>query len=116
MFGQASGFGTTEIAILLTTCDKYTPGSQTFRLQNLVGLKENSNSITTTTLSKSNLLNKDASNIPISTAKTSSVITLDIPYNISRRYPTKFIPPGTRFIVAFSNGDITKPIIVGGEF
>jgi hypothetical protein len=113
---SATDFGSTEIAILLTTCDKYNPGNQTFRLQNLVGLKENSNSITTNTLSKSNLLNKDSSNIPISSAKTSSVITLNIPYNISRTYPTKFIPPGTRFIVAFSNGDITKPVIIGGEF
>nr|DAE82534.1 MAG TPA: type VI secretion system component [Caudoviricetes sp.] len=28
----------------------------------------------------------------------------------------KFIPPGTRFLVSFTSGDITKPVIVGREF
>ncbi len=38
-------YNDTYIAVLLTTCDKYTPGKQTFRIQSLVGLKENSNQI-----------------------------------------------------------------------
>lgn len=106
----------TEVAVLLTTCNKYTPGKQVFRLQRLVGLKENSAEIQTANISTENLMNADTSALPISSASTSSTIMLSVPMEISRRYPTKFIPPGTRFIVSFESGDISKPIIVGGEF
>jgi len=109
-------FTSSEVAILLTTCNKYTPGKQTFRLQSLVGLEENSSDVKTTTISKANLLNKDTSGIPISTASTSTVIELEVPREVTANYPTKFIPPGTRFIASFTSGDITKPIIVGREF
>ena len=47
---------------------------------------------------------------------TASTIMLEIPTDVARKYPVKFIPPGTRFIVTFNSGDITKPVIVGGEF
>lgn len=109
-------YNTTEIAILLATCDKYTPGFQPFRLQKLVGLQENSTDIVTSNIDTTNIMNADTSNLPISQTKTSSVIKIEIPYEVSRRYPVKFIPPGTRFIVSFSSGDITKPVIIGGEF
>jgi hypothetical protein len=105
-----------EVAILMTTCNKYDPGVQTFKLQSLVGLEDSSTAIKTTTLNKSNLLNKDASGIPISTVSTSTTIQLEIPKDVTKNYPTKFIPPGTRFIVQFTSGDITKPVIVGREF
>lgn len=113
---MADTFSNTQIAVLLTTCNKYTPGKQTFRLQSLVGLKENSNQINTVSNSGSNLLNKDTSNLPIGDVNTSSVIEIEVPHEISRRYPVKFIPPGTRFLVSFSSGDIKNPIIVGGDF
>ena len=116
MASGISDFSPSEVAILLTTCNKYTPGKQTFRLQSIVGLKENSNTVEETHLGKSNLLNKDTSNIPISSVKTSSVITLDVPKEVTINYPTKFIPPGTRFLVSFVSGDISKPIIVGRDF
>lgn len=113
---MADTFSSTQIAVLLTTCNKYTPGKQTFRLQSLVGLKENSNQINTVSNSGSNLLNKDTSSLPIGDVSTSSVIEIEVPHEISRRYPVKFIPPGTRFLVSFSSGDIKNPIIVGGDF
>lgn len=106
----------TTIAILLDTCNKYEPGMQPFRLQSLVGLKENSNVIETERLSSANIMNEDTSVLPIGDYNNSSVIKLEVPFEISRRYPVKFIPPGTRFIVSFSSGDITKPRIIGGEF
>lgn len=109
-------YNTDEIAVLLTTCNKYEPGFQTFRLQRLVGLKENSNDIITVDLNGSNLMNADTSNLPIGSISSSAVIRLEVPFEVSRRYPTKFIPPGTRFIVSFSSGDISKPVIVGGDF
>lgn len=109
-------FGTSEVAILLSTCNKYYPGTQIFRLQSLAGLNQNSNVMDTTSLSKENLVNKDTSNIAVSEINTASVISLEVPKQIAVKYPKKFIPPGTRFIVSFPSGDITKPVIVGGEF
>lgn len=111
-----ASYDTTEVAVLLTTCNKYTPGEQVFRLQRLVGLKENSAEIQTVQLSTDNIMNADTSTLPISSVNNSATIKLSVPMEIARRYPTKFIPPGTRFIVAFESGDISKPIIVGGEF
>ena len=109
-------FSNTVVAILLTVCNKYEPGQQVFRLQSLVGLKENTNMVDKVSLSKANLLNADPSNVPIGSINTASVLRLEVPFEVSRRYPLKYIPPGTRFLVSFSSGDITKPIIVGGEF
>lgn len=113
---NSNSFDSTEVAILLTTCNKYTPGTQTFRLQSIVGLQENSTSTNTVSVSKSNLVNKDTSVVPLSSVTTTDTIDLEVPKDVTRNYPTKFIPPGTRFIVAFTGGDITKPIIVGREF
>lgn len=104
------------IGILLTTTNKYEPGEQVFRVQSLVGLKENSTEIVKTNLDTGNILNEDTSNLPIGEVGTSTVLKLPVPFEVSRRYPIKFIPPGTRFIITFSSGDITKPRIVGGEF
>lgn len=109
-------YNTDEIAVLLTTCNKYEPGYQTFRLQRLVGLKENSNDIIEVALNNSNIMNEDTSNLPIGSISTSAVLRLEVPVEVSRRFPVKFIPPGTRFIVTFSSGDITKPVITGGDF
>lgn len=111
-----SDLNRTEIAILLDTANKYIPGVKKFRLQSLSGLNENSISIEERSISKANLLNEDTGNIPISSIKTSSIIELEIPKDVSRNYPKKFIPPGTRFIVSFISGDITKPVIIGREF
>jgi len=107
---------TSEIAILLETTNKYTPGKKKFRLQSLSGLQENSTSSETTAIDTSNILNKDMSALPISSLNSSNIIELELPKDVSRNFPTKFIPPGTRFIVSFISGDITKPVIVGREF
>ena len=48
-------FSNTVVAILLTVCNKYEPGQQVFRLQSLVGLKENTNMVDKVSLSKANL-------------------------------------------------------------
>jgi hypothetical protein len=116
MATETDEINNTEIAILQTTCNKYSPGIQTFKLQSLVGLEDNSSDIITTNLSTSNLLNENSSDIPISTANKATTIDLEVPKEIAAHYPTKYIPPGTRFIVSFTSGDITKPIIVGREF
>lgn len=107
---------TTEIAILLDDAvNKYKPGVQIFRLQSVTGLKENSNAVDTIDVNIPHLMNKDK-NLPLSQAYMSSVIKLELPRDVTRNYPLKFIPAGTRFIVSFNSGDTTKPVIVGREF
>lgn len=107
---------TTEIAILLDDyVDKYNPGIQTFKLQSLVGLQENSRAVATTYNRVPNLMNKDK-DIGLTRVKTASVIKLELPREVTRNFPTKYIPVGTRFIVSFNSSDITKPVIVGREY
>jgi hypothetical protein len=50
--------------------------------------------------------------------KKSASIKLKLPVSVTRTYPgAKFIPAGTRFIVSFTGGDLSKdPIIVRGEW
>ena len=105
----------TEVAILMTTCNKYVPGIQTFYLQSLVPMKDKTNDITTNANNTAHLMNKDT-NIGLSEIKTSTTIQLEVPRDVTVNYPTKWIPPGTRFLVSFSGGDITKPKIVGRDF
>lgn len=104
------------VAVLQTITDKYKPGTQVLKLQSLGGMNDDSTSITKVSLNKSNLMNKDTSNIPIGNVNMSSSLKLELPVEISRRFPTKFIPVGTRFIVSFTSGDITKPVVTGAEF
>ena len=109
-------FNSTTIGILLTVCNKYEPGEHPFQIQSLVGLQNTTNVVTHTALNTSNILNEDVSALPVGECNSTSVIKLPIPFEVSRRYPLKFIPQGTRFIISFSSGDITKPRIIGGEF
>jgi len=104
-----------EIALLVSTCNKYEPGEQKFYLQSVTPLKDGAGQDSSVTVSNNNLTNKDSSSGTSSTS-TSSSITLTLPKDISRWYPKKWIPPGTRFIVAFIGGDITKPHIIGRDF
>lgn len=108
---------TTEVAILLDdSVNKYHPGLQVFRLQSINGLQNNNTAITTVPISTQNLMNKNSESVGLSEAKTMAVVKLELPRDVTRNYPTKFIPAGTRFIVSFTSGDMTKPIIIGREF
>ncbi len=112
---QAIDPTTTEIAILLDDAvNKYHPGVQVFRLQSVAGLKENSIAVDPTTVSIPNLMNKKKPNF--GEVNMSAVMKLELPRDVTRNFPMKYIPAGTRFIVSFSSGDITKPVIVGREF
>jgi hypothetical protein len=105
---------TTEIAILLDDhVDKYHTGIQAFRLQSVNGLQNNTREQQTFSINIPNLMNKD----PIDPGKinTSSVVKIKLPREVTRDYPVKYIPVGTRFIVTFNSGDITKPVIIGRE-
>ena len=107
---------TTQIAISMTTFDKYKPGKQKFFLQSLVPTQELTNEVKSTKLSTSNLLNKDTSGLQVGSVDVGSTIELEVPKDVCRWFQVKFIPPGTRFVVGFDNGDITNPRIIGRDF
>lgn len=114
---EAVDMNTTEIAILLDDhVDKYHPGIQTFRLQSISGLNNNNREISTASVNLPYLMNKDKSGILTNKIKYGAVLKIKLPREVTRNFEKKFIPVGTRFIVSFNSGDVTKPVIVGREF
>lgn len=106
----------TEIAILLDDyVNKYHPGVQTFRLQVTSGLQGNSRALYREKNYVDNIMNKDTSAIKVSEVSYSAVVKLPFPREITRNYPKKYIPAGTRVVVQFISGDITKPQIIAIE-
>ena len=111
-----SDISTTEVAILIDDAvNKYHPGVQVFRLQSISGTQTNSNDVITQQINIPNLMNKE-NNIGFSEAHLTCVVKIELPRDVTRNYPVKFIPAGTRFIVSFNSADLTKPVIVGREF
>ena len=96
-----------EVAELTTTCNKYHPGKQTFYIPALNPMNSRPND---TTEVKENI-NGSA----ISVTRASNLL-LELPKEVARNYPKKFIPPGTRFLVCFIGGDLTKPVIIGRDY
>lgn len=111
--------GTDDVAILLDDrVDKYNPGFQIFKLQSLCGLQPNSPVVTTQYLDTSKLMNKYPEQLGIYPVQKMACVRLWLPISVSRTYPhAKFIPVGTRFIVSFLGGDLSKlPVIIRGEW
>ena len=104
-YNTNTDFQHTEIGILTSPCDKYKPGFQTFYLPSLnpINLKSNT---------------KQTNKEPIKGGKiqVGSNILVEMPKEVARQYPYKYIPPGTRFIIGFPSGDITKPIVIGRDY
>lgn len=67
----------------------------------------------TVVVNRSYIMNKDLT--WLSTSKMTSEITLDlkIPREIMLAYKDKFIPKGTKFLVAFVGGNINNVQIIG---
>ena len=103
----------TQIGTLQTVCNKYKPGKQVSKLQSINGTLENTNKVTTEKVSTKNLLNDDIGALGLTDVKTSVCIKIEIPSQVVKDYPTKYIPQGTRFMISFQNGDISKPIVIG---
>lgn len=108
---QASMQISTDIAILLDdrTC-RYGDGVATFKLQSLTGLQPNTPVLTEQTLNLDNLMNEDQ-NFTVHPVIKSACMKIKLPKSIRRTFRTKFIPPGTMFLVQFN--DTRKPIIIG---
>ena len=100
-------------AILYETIDKYEKPDQLhpFYIKVLVPFEtEIDREIT---VNRSFIMNKDPR--WLSTSNMTSSITLDlrIPTEIMRGYPDKYIPKGTKFLVAFVGGNINNVQIIG---
>ena len=104
----------TEVAVLTSTCNKYHPGMQTFYLQSMNPMNTKSKDKSTVNIDNSNLQNKESTEA--SSLEYGSNIELEMPKEVARNFPTKFIPPGTRFLLSFIGGDLTKPVIVGRDY
>lgn len=111
-------FKYTEVAILMQTTNKYNPGKVPFYLQALTPSKAKTleNQTTSLTQTVSGLANTDVSALGTSDITTGSTITIELPREVTRSFPTKWIPQGTRFLVNFIGGDLTKPVIVGRDY
>ena len=104
-----------EIATLVNTCNKYKPGVQQFYIPSLVPFKNQQGLVKTVKNNTYNLQNTsaDKQNLGVTNATTGSTISIALPKEHTRWYPTKWVPAGTQFLVTFTGGDITKPKIVG---
>lgn len=103
-----------EVGILTSVCNKYKPGYQTFYVQALNPLNYKSNTVSTSSVSSSNIIN--AEKLKSGKINIGSNIRIEMPKEVARQFPTKFIPPGTRFIISFLGGDINKPVVVGRDY
>lgn len=104
-----------EIATLMSTCNKYRPGTQMFYIPSLVPLQSQKSTTKKVINTTSNLQNTsaDKQKLGVKNATTGSTIAINVPKEHTRWYPEKYVPAGTKFLVAFTGGDITKPKIVG---
>ena len=96
-YNSDSGLGFTEVGILTSVCNKYEPGYQTFYVQALNPMNMKSPIKTTSKVRNPNIL-------------------IEMPKEVVRNFPTKYIPPGTRFTISFLGGDINKPVVVGRDY
>lgn len=105
-----------EVAILMDVINKYEPRTAPFYLQSLTpGKSKTTQTSITSNADTSNLANTDTS-IGSTNVTSGSTITLNVPTEYTLDYPVKYIPQGTRFLVSFIGGDLTKPVIVGRDY
>lgn len=103
-----------EVAVLMQVTNKYHPGVCPFYLQSLTPSQPKTTETQTIPFTGNNLMNDGS--IGASSLKSGSTIELELPREIARQFPVKWIPQGTRFLVLFIGGDITKPVIIGRDY
>ena len=103
-----------EVAVLMQITNKYHPGICPFYLQSLTPSQPKTLQTQNIPFTGNNLAN-DSTNIGASGLEAGSTIQLELPREIAREFPLKWIQ-GTRFLVLFIGGDITKPMIIGRDY
>lgn len=107
---------TTRIAVNLNTFDKYMPGSQLFFIPACTPTKTKSKEFSQVTNDMGNILNKNKGALGAVHPMVGSCIELEVPKDVTRWFEIKFIPEGTRFLVSFDGGNITRPRIIGRDY
>ena len=100
-------------AILHETVDKYEEQGKKypFYIKALVPLEKESGQ--TINIDKSNINNKDLSWLTTYTMTSEITIDLFLPKYLMMDYPEKYIPKGTKFLVAFVGGNLNNCQIIG---
>lgn len=105
-----------EVAILMEVVNKYEPGMAKFYLQSLTPGKSKTTATSVTSNANTTNLANTNPNIGSTNVTSGSTITLNVPTEYTIDYPVKYVPQGTRFLVAFLGGDLTKPVIIGRDY
>lgn len=102
------------VAKLLFQVNKYNPGIGYFSIPVIMDSSSSTYTESTINNDTTGIASKDKS-LGISNTTTVNAVKIAIPQEITWFYPTKIVPVGTVFFVAFVGGDINKPIIVGRD-
>jgi hypothetical protein len=113
MHNDYSKYNFVHEAILYETIDKYEEQGikHPFWIKALVPLEKESGQVIN--IDKSNIYNKDLSWLSTYTMTSEITIDLYIPKYLMMDYPKKYIPKGTKFLVAFVGGNINNIQIIG---
>jgi hypothetical protein len=108
-----SNYNFVHEAILYECVDKYEEQGlkHPFWIKALVPLETDQGH--TININKANIYNKDKSWLSTYTMRSEKTIDLCIPKYLMLDFPKKYIPKGTRFLVAFVGGNLNDPQIIG---
>lgn len=106
-----------EIAIAMDDIDRVNPGEVRFIIPVLTPLMDNSKPlIDTIRQNKSSLRNDQSVKLEVENIRVTNFISIKVPQEVCNAYrlddSNRIIKAGSRWIVVFVGGDITKPRIV----
>ena len=106
-----------EIAIAMDDIDRANPGVIRFAIPVLTPLMNNDKPITDTIRqNRSNLMNDQSVKFEIESIKVTNTIHIPVPQEVCNVYQlddsNRIIKSGSKWIVVFVGGDITKPRII----
>ena len=103
----------TEIAEIVVRVNKYRPYIHPFYIANLSPYESAAPDVTRRpTIPKTPLTNKNKSPVSVQTYGKNGLLFIPLPKSVALTHPTKYIEPGTKFLVEFVGGDVSKPIII----
>ena len=106
-----------EIAIAMDDIDRVNPGTIRFSIPILTPLMDNTNPTTNTIRQNvSNLRNDKSVKLEIEDIRVTNFISIRVPQEVCNVYEltesNRIIKAGSKWIVVFVGGDITKPRII----
>lgn len=106
-----------EIGIAMQKIDRFNPGSIKFIIPVLTPNMDNSRLIDSKIhQNKDNLMNKNRNIVEVETLNIKNYITIKMPREVCSMYyisdNDRYIASGSKWIIVFVGGDITKPRII----